>query len=469
MRISSFSTVRPQMSSTRTYEDFYKFLGEKPARLGIVSSLYEQYTASYLTESLMNIYTMEKDKKNSFQSINSFMVEWDINVGFIKRIPFLQVPDGDGAQGTDIIFHFPENYYQRNDVMIIEGSRQQVIFLSRPVRRSDRDWEIVGKLQDSDYNATLDVEFCQPGMKTRFLTNYQPEMHEEGYVKYQSNVEKHRTFIATHRADVDYTAKYRAMEDVFIQIGKGTESDPVYKMNAAEKDCLDSFMAARANALLWGKTNVDKNGKPKIFDPETGEPIISGDGIIPQIERFAGKYVYSKMTNKVMNTAILAMIAKSNNPTGNKYIFVCNTPMWAEIQDSLSGYLRDWKTVGTFMFSKGANDYIKVGATYNSYEYAGNTVTFKVDRALDNEFPEKKYGIFLDLTADAASGKPAIAMFTFKNNEFCHNWLEGVGRRSGRESGPVASPVAATKLIDWGYAGVGVFNPYRSFILVSEK
>ena len=444
MRISSFSTVRPQMSSTRTYEDFYKFLGEKPARLGIVSSLYEQYTASYLTESLMNIYTMEKDKKNSFQSINSFMVEWDINVGFIKRIPFLQVPDGDGAQGTDIIFHFPENYYQRNDVMIIEGSRQQVIFLSRPVRRSDRDWEIVGKLQDSDYNATLDVEFCQPGMKTRFLTNYQPEMHEEGYVKYQSNVEKHRTFIATHRADVDYTAKYRAMEDVFIQIGKGTESDPVYKMNAAEKDCLDSFMAARANALLWGKTNVDKNGKPKIFDPETGEPIISGDGIIPQIERFAGKYVYSKMTNKVMNTAILAMIAKSNNPTGNKYIFICNTPMWA-------------------------NDYIKVGATYNSYEYAGNTVTFKVDRALDIEFPEKKYGIFLDLTADAASGKPAIAMFTFKNNEFCHNWLEGVGRRSGRESGPVASPVAATKLIDWGYAGVGVFNPYRSFILVSEK
>ena len=211
--------------------------------------------------------------------------------------------------------------------MIIEGSRQQVIFLSRPVRRSDRDWEIVGKLQDSDYNATLDVEFCQPGMKTRFLTNYQPEMHEEGYVKYQSNVEKHRTFIATHRADVDYTAKYRAMEDVFIQIGKGTESDPVYKMNAAEKDCLDNFMAARANALLWGKTNVDKNGKPKIFDPETGEPIISGDGIIPQIERFAGKYVYSKMTNKVMNTAILAMIAKSNNPTGNKYIFICNTPM----------------------------------------------------------------------------------------------------------------------------------------------
>lgn len=68
------------------------------------------------------------------------------------------------------------------------------------------------------------------------------------------------------------------MEDVFIQIGEGTNDDPVYKMNRAEKDCMDSFMYSRANALLWGKSNMDKNGKPKVFDNETGAPIISGDG-----------------------------------------------------------------------------------------------------------------------------------------------------------------------------------------------
>ena len=159
---------------------FSKFLGTNPARLGIVSSLYDQYTASYLTESLMNIYTREKNVKDAFQSINSFMVEWDINVNFIKRVPFLTVPEGDGAQGTDIICHFPENYYQKNDVLIIEGSRQQLIVVSRPVRRSDADFEVVCKLQDSDYAAVLDVTACQPGMNTRFLTNYMPEMHSEG-------------------------------------------------------------------------------------------------------------------------------------------------------------------------------------------------------------------------------------------------------------------------------------------------
>ncbi len=45
------------------------------------------------------------------------------------------------------------------------------------------------------------------------------------------------------------------------------------------------------------------------------------------------------------------------------------------------------------------------------------------------------------------------------------NKLEGVGRLNGVTSGNVASPVAASKLIATGYAGLGVFAPYRSFIL----
>lgn len=87
-----------------------------------------------------------------------------------------------------------------------------------------------------------------------------------------------------------------------------------------------------------------------------------------------------------------------------------------------------------------------LGATYQSYTFAGNTVTFRVERDLDIEFPNRKYGIFLDLTADAASGSPAIAQYTFKGMELIHNKLVGVGGEDGRSSGNVSSPVAATKL-----------------------
>ena len=85
-------------------------------------------------------------------------------------------------------------------------------------------------------------------------------------------------------------------------------------MNTAEKDCLDTFMAARNQALVWGKANVDENGKPKIYEDETGRPIISGDGIVAQIERFANKFVFSKLNVKYFRKALNAMITKSEKP-----------------------------------------------------------------------------------------------------------------------------------------------------------
>lgn len=150
-------------------------------------------------------------------------------------------------------------------------------------------------------------------------------------------------------------------------------------------------------------------------------------------------------------------------------MFLCNTLAWDEVQNTMGAWIKDWKTVGTFVFSKAANGYVNIGATYTSYEVCGNTVTFKVDRSFDIEYPTRKFGIFLDLTADSTSGKPAVAMFTFKQGELIHNFVRGVGGKTGLEHGEVSSPVAASKIINWGYAGVGVFNPYRSVILISEE
>ena len=104
-----------------------------------------------------------------------------------------------------------------------------------------------------------------------------PEMHEEGYVKYQSNIEKHRNYITTHRVDDSYSAQYGAFEDKFISIGEGKGqgnlTETIYRMDKIEKNLLDNFLYVRNNGLLFNKTNVDANGKPTISDPDTGRPI----------------------------------------------------------------------------------------------------------------------------------------------------------------------------------------------------
>lgn len=222
-------------------------------------------------------------------------------------------------------------------------------------------------------------------------------------------------------------------------------------MDKKEKVLLDNFLYVRNNGLLFNKCNVDLNGKPTIVDPDTNRPIYIGDGIIPQVERFASKYAYSKLTVDVLNTALSVLNAKATHPTDNKYIFICNEKCWNDLQTSLGDWLSKFKTNGTYLYSKQANDYVKVGATFQTYEFAGNQVSFKVDRTFSREYGyDKGYCLCLDLTADKTSAEPPIQMFTLKGGDFITNKFPGVGGLDGLSSGVVSSPVAGSKLINWG-------------------
>lgn len=469
MRISGFTTTRPEMANTRTFKDFSEFLGQKPARIGLVATLYDQYTITHLTEALMNIYTSDKSSKNSWQRLNEFVYEWDLEVNRVKRVPIIGLPDGNGLNVSDVIFRFPENWYQKYDQFIVEETRQLFAVMNRPQRIADNCFLCVCKLVTNDYSES--VRPVKAGALTRFVTNAMPEMHEEGYTKYTSNLEKFRGYISTHRCDIDYSAMYKPMEDTFINIAKGDKEEGAwYKLPSCEKVLIESFLAVREGKLAWGKCNVDdKTGKPTLHDPETGREIWTGDGAIPQVERFATKFVFSKLSVAWLKKALNVLVAKSEKKLGNKYAMICNSLLWDDVQQCIELFLKDRHTDGDFLWSKGSNGYVSAGATYDTYTYGGNTIGFKLDASLDVEFPDRKYGIMLDLTPDSKTGKSALAQFTFKNGEFIRNEIEGVGGKSGLSGGPVSSPVAATKLTAFGYAGIAVFNPYKSVILMSNK
>lgn len=121
--------------------------------------------------------------------------------------------------------------------------------------------------------------------------------------------------------------------------------------------------------------------------------------------------------------------------------------MMTQVQRVMAAWLRDWKTDGSFIWSKGTNGYVKVGTTFDSYTWNGNTVTFKLDRSLDLEFPTKAYGFFIDLTTDSR-GRAGLQMFTFKGGQLIHNVINGVGGSTGLASGEVSSPVAGRKIVN---------------------
>jgi hypothetical protein len=195
-------------------------------------------------------------------------------------------------------------------------------------------------------------------------------------------------------------------------------TETIYKMDTVQKNLLETFLTGRNNALLFSKGNIDENGKATIVDPDSGRPVYISDGLIPQVEAFASKYVYNKLTVNTLRTAIMALNDKAESPTGNHYMFVVSEPLWNQMQVVLAAHLAAFQTDGTYLYSKAANDYVKVGATFNTYEFGGNKISFRVDRTLTREYGEKGFGVCIDLTADKTANAPALGLFTFKGGEF---------------------------------------------------
>jgi len=84
---------------------------------------------------------------------------------------------------------------------------------------------------------------------------------------------------------------------------------------------------------------------------------------------------------------------------------------------------------------------------------------------LSREYPDKGYGVCIDLTADKTTGTPAIAKFALTGKDIIINTIAGVGGLDGKTSGPVASNVAGSKRVLHTYAGIAAFTPFRSAVI----
>ena len=181
MLVANFTTVRPEMGKTRTYEDFGKFLGKKAHKLGVLAKLYPENTITALTDLLGNIWMGEQKKSmGGFKAIDSNMVEWDVQTNYIKKVAFVAVPEEDGANGSEIVMRFDQNYYQLEEIFKIDGSGQQCFVTTPPVREADNCWAVTVRLIDNDYSEVLDKRYCQVGDTTHWIGNAKPEMSDCG-------------------------------------------------------------------------------------------------------------------------------------------------------------------------------------------------------------------------------------------------------------------------------------------------
>lgn len=334
-----------------------------------------------------------------------------------------------------------------------------------PVRMlSPKRWSHTVVLAGNDAAASVDPRFLKRGKYTRYRSNYHPELSERGYTKFLSNTETHRNYMGRHRASTSVSADYKIQEKVYLELAK-KDGLSYYKMHKHEKDCLDTFMYAKNNSNIFSVSNHDINGKCLMQD-ELGRDVPMGDGVIPQIERYCDKFLFSQLSSETLDDVLASLVEKSDKPTGNTYVCICNERLYnlfGRIQKS--DYRFAAPNDASFLYSKEAGNKIKVGAEFSSYTFQGNTLTFIPDRALSQEYDGYGFGIFVDTTADLKTGRPNIASFTLEGNEMLEGFVNGLGGQDGKTSGVISTGVHGSEYHIIGYSGCAVFVPYKSFIL----
>lgn len=286
------------------------------------------------------------------------------------------------------------------------------------------------------------------------------------FVKYQSNIEIMRNFTSLIRVEDSFSDFYKLQEDSLIKIaegkGQGDMQETLYVMDPMTKVLNDNFIRASEQMLLLAKSNMDKNGKATISTRNTGREIVIGEGLIPQYERYCHKHVASKVTVATFQNIVSDMVQLADDPQGNHFIFAVNEPMYAIINRVLMKHLQEFKTDGNFFYSKADGKNYKVGATFTSYEYMGNIISFRVDRTLTREY-SMPFGLCIDFTGNKNNGNPAIQKFSLKGKDYMPFKLDGPGYGVEQVSTTVAGGVRGIM----GHQGICAFNPYKSYILYS--
>lgn len=185
------------------------------------------------------------------------------------------------------------------------------------------------------------------------------------------------------------------------------------------------FMMEDEFAKWFGKSSMkDANGNllvnSGVIDPETGNPIVTGDGLIPQIE--GGNEAFTSGTEGEVTITdfkdMMQTLEKKSNSVYNKiWYVVTGTEGYGTAQDILQQYyvndLGGRVNAGLNNAAGVGGQDINVGGNFDTFNVAGNTIVLVKHTFFDDEqkFPRRNgFGkliqsnlfVFLDMGSNAA-------------------------------------------------------------------
>jgi hypothetical protein len=453
MKVISLNQIQ-NGADTKTIQNLGAQFGLKPHISKQVVTMYPGLTLQKLTEQLGAVF--HKDTKDlNLKEIEAYEFQWKIKTNRIPRIMIAEDCNESGGVDSEIRLILEKKFYDIRDVFELENEQQ--VFVSRQPRQlQPNKVEHWVKLVSGSRESSINTNYLKRGKMTKYLTNYQPELSDIGFSKSFWNAEMHRNFISRHRIGDSFSGDFTRMKNIIMQHGQD-----LYSMPEMEKDMLDQLYLAFENSMLLGAGNFDDNGKV-LTNEVDGRAIPMGVGLIPTIRKYCGQTRYFFLSDTILRSVISACVEKMANRTGNTIAVACNWRMYEQAQVVLDNLLKTRTNDAYFYDAKGGK--IKVGAHYNAYEFAGNTIVFMHNDALTERYPDKGYGVFIDTNRYGEEAN--VQMVTLKGMSLMSGSMLGMGGKTGGANVEnLGTLVHGHRFELLGYRGIKLANPYTSHIL----
>lgn len=452
MKVIDYNLL-PDGAATKSMQELGAIIGQKPEISKAIVTLYPNLTLQKITEQLGQVW--KKKGVSNLKSIEAFAFEWFIKTNQIPKIKFAEDCTHTGEGGEEFPVILEKKFYDPDETFELENE-QQLMVRRVPEKLTSNKWRYWVKIVSPNRDARVNTSYMTKGKTTKYVSNYKPELSEKGYNKLLFNIEKHRNYISRHRVGDSYSGDFAKLKAKYLE-----HAGMYFTMSTMEKDLLDLLYLSFENSMLLGHGNFDDKGNC-LITMEDGRPIPVGEGLIPQAKRFCGQQRYFNFSEKVLRNALNDIVARKKRKTGNHLVFMVNWIMYQQAQELLDSILKTRTTDSYFYDVKGNK--IKVGAEYNSYTFAGNTITFMENEALTERYPEKGYGISIDM--DMYDGEPNIQMVTLDGMSLFRGDMIGMGGKTGGESvSNLGTLVHGGRVEFMGYRGLKLANPYAAHIL----
>ena len=325
---------------------------------------YPQYSLTYFVDGTSRFAKEELIGENAFR--------WSILGRTNRPSTCTGTSTGTGVGLTSFTVEFEENYLNPNDVVKFKGGFQAII--DGEATATAGGYTFTFKPQTTDVLDALPAGAVAAGVTANTVGSkfaegsdrgYENHIYPDWYINHISIARKSKSITGSAATDITW------IENNGQRLWYFTD----------EEIMRDEFMYQKELDSWYSVSTMDANGNSTVTETATGKPIVSGDGILRQIDS-ANVDTYSGQLTEKRLTDFLAQLALNTGSKNAHWMVYTGTAGKVAFHEAMKDLVYP---AGNLVYDAKVGAETEIGVNFTSYNALGHRLTLVHNPLFDDQ------------------------------------------------------------------------------------